>query len=442
MATSSLLTSYVLQDIPTHLVEIGERFRKDLGDLTDFLHSVKTQGIISPILVQQAGGKYKLIAGERRTTACLMLEMKTIPAKVFTGELTDLEKRILELAENLQRKEMSWQEEALLKREIHQLQQKQFGEAAPGPGSTTGWRMEDTASMLGVSKASISTAISLADNMERFGGVVDFKKMKTAKEAASTINSINEAVMRQELAKRAEKSSQTGAFLQNLISSYIISDAFTGLGKLQDASFDLAIIDPPYGINLGEVKKENSCEDYTEVSQDEYLIFTRKLLKEAYRILKPNTFCVFWFGMDPWFEYIFAIAREEGFTGTRIPGIWTKPNGQSLNPSSNLATAYETFFIFKKGTPVLAKPGRINIFDFPPVSPNRKYHPTQKPLELAQEVIQTFAFENAKIIVPFLGSGVDILAAATTKRQACGYDLSEEYKGGFIQEAQLLFPTL
>ena len=225
----------------------------------------------------------------------------------------------------------------------------------------------------------------------------------------------------------------TNSFVQMMANNYILGDCIEGLKALPDETFDFAEVDPPYGINLDKVKRDNECDGYNEVDQDEYLVFTRQVLEQVYAKLKPNTYCVYWFGMEPWLEYIYRIAREVGSKGSRIPLIWTKPNGQSLNPSQNLATSYETAFVFKKGSPVLAKPGRTNIFAYNPLAANKKFHPTQKPLDLYQEVYSTFSFEGAKCIVPFAGSGASIVAAAMCKRQAIGWDLTEEFKGGYIQ---------
>ncbi len=426
--------------LPISDIDEGMRFREDYGDLTDLIHSIRTQGVISPIAVRPtSNNRYLLIAGGRRLRASKEAGLEVIPTRIFTKELTELELRVLELAENIQRKDMGWMEEAKLKREIHLLQQKIHGKPTPGPSEAKGWSVEDTASMLGISRTSAGQAIALAENIEKLSGVVDFSKMKSAKEAGSVINNISEAVLRKELVKRAERKKEAEPFLQALYNSFIISDVFEGMSKLPDESFDCVILDPPYGIVINDTKKENDCETYTEVEQKKYLLFMEQVLKETFRLQKPNTFCVCWFGIEPWFEYIYNLGISAGYSGNRIVGVWTKPNGQSLNPSTQLASAFEPFFIFKKGAPILAKPGRTNVFSFSPVPPQRKYHPTQKPLELASEIIQTFSFESSKILVPFLGSGVDILASASCNRAAVGFDLAEEHKGGFIKEAQAMY---
>ena len=435
MARKVIIPDCTLDTISLKDIDEGTRFREDYGDLTDLKFSIQTQGLINPIAVMRtqegAPTPFVLVAGGRRLRAFQELELESIPVRIFE-KFDPLTLRLLELAENLQRKDMTWQEQNKLQREIHTLQQKAHGVASPH--SNSGWRLEDTAQMLGVSKATISESISLGEKLDKYASVLgDTSKYKTENEARKAVRTVEEAMIRAELARRAERRQNTDSFVQMMANNYILGDCIEGLKALPDETFDFAEVDPPYGINLDKVKRDNECDGYNEVDQDEYLVFTRQVLEQVYAKLKPDTYCVYWFGMEPWLEYIYRIAREVGFKGSRIPLIWTKPNGQSLNPSQNLATSYETAFVFKKGSPVLAKPGRTNIFAYNPLAANKKFHPTQKPLDLYQEVYSTFSFEGAKCIVPFAGSGASIVAAAMCKRQAIGWDLTEEFKGGYIQ---------
>lgn len=428
------LPECVLKVIPLSDIEEGTRFREDYGDLGDLKFSIETQGLINPIAVmaQEGAAKpYVLVAGGRRFRACTELGVAEVPVRIFT-RFDELQLRLLELAENLQRKEMTWQEQNRLQREIHALQQQVHGAATPY--NQNGWRLEDTAQMLGVSKATIHESIKLGEKLEKYSEILgDASKFKTENDARKAIKTVEEAMIRSELARRAEKRQSSDSFTQQMADRYIIGDCLEKMESLSDESFDFAEVDPPYGINLEYVKREGNCEQYQEVEQEDYLIFSERLLRLIYAKLKPNTFCILWFGIDPWLEYLYKVATKVGFTGNRIPLIWTKANGQSMNPSYSLANAYEAAFVLKKGSPVLAKPGRINIFDYRPVAPIKKFHPTQKPLPLYQDIYATFSLENAKCLVPFAGSGASLIAAMLEKRQAIGFDLSEEFKGGYLQ---------
>lgn len=81
-------------------------FDKDVKSLQE---SIKEQGLITPIAVQERNGKYKLIAGEHRLTACKNLGWTEIPAHIIEREYEDDEIEdarlcILEADENLKRK--------------------------------------------------------------------------------------------------------------------------------------------------------------------------------------------------------------------------------------------------------------------------------------------------------------------------------------------------
>jgi DNA modification methylase len=49
-----------------------------------------------------------------------------------------------------------------------------------------------------------------------------------------------------------------------------------------------------------------------------------------------------------------------------------------------------------------------------------------------QKIMETFAFPNSKVLVPFAGSGVSLLAAHSLKMHPVGYDLSQQYKDSYI----------
>jgi len=83
--------------------------RSELEDLTD---SIKTHGIIQPLIVTRLDNDfYQLIAGERRLRAAQILNLKTVPAIIRQAK--ELEKLELALVENIQRKNLNPLEEAL-----------------------------------------------------------------------------------------------------------------------------------------------------------------------------------------------------------------------------------------------------------------------------------------------------------------------------------------
>lgn len=82
----------------------------DPEKITELAQSVKTYGLLQPIIVREADTCFQLIAGERRLLACKELEWQTIPAIV--KEMNDSGMGAVALIENLQRENLHFMEEA------------------------------------------------------------------------------------------------------------------------------------------------------------------------------------------------------------------------------------------------------------------------------------------------------------------------------------------
>ena len=83
-----------------------------LGDYEDFAQtdSIRHNGVLSPILVAREGGRYTIIAGERRWRAARLANLSTIPAIV--REWDEIKRQEAALVENIQREDLNAIEEA------------------------------------------------------------------------------------------------------------------------------------------------------------------------------------------------------------------------------------------------------------------------------------------------------------------------------------------
>ncbi len=125
-------------DIPLEKIKVNpDQPRKKFNEdgLNDLAESIKTHGVLQPIVVTERDGGYMIVAGERRYRACKIAGRETIPAIVKT--FTDSEVKELALIENIQRedlnpieiargydelmKEFGWTQEKLAKRLSKQL---------------------------------------------------------------------------------------------------------------------------------------------------------------------------------------------------------------------------------------------------------------------------------------------------------------------------------
>ena len=103
-----------LREIPVELVEPNPRQPRrsfDEAALTELADSIRARGLLQPIIVRSlAGGRYELVAGERRLRAARLAELEAIPAVV--READDWERLDLALAENMARVDLNAVEEA------------------------------------------------------------------------------------------------------------------------------------------------------------------------------------------------------------------------------------------------------------------------------------------------------------------------------------------
>jgi ParB family transcriptional regulator, chromosome partitioning protein len=96
-------------------------------EIKELAQSIKENGIIQPIIVMNKGSNYELIAGERRLRASKLAGLKRIP--VVFKNITNKEKMIMALLENIQREDLNCVEEALAYYHIideYKLTQEEF----------------------------------------------------------------------------------------------------------------------------------------------------------------------------------------------------------------------------------------------------------------------------------------------------------------------------
>jgi ParB family chromosome partitioning protein len=87
--------------------------RKSFDDesLRELAESIRSEGLLQPIVVRLVGERYQLIAGERRWRACQQLKLKKVPARIV--DASEASSAVMSLIENLQRENLNPIEEAL-----------------------------------------------------------------------------------------------------------------------------------------------------------------------------------------------------------------------------------------------------------------------------------------------------------------------------------------
>ena len=120
--------------------------RQVMGDLSELMASIAEKGIIEPIIVRQRGGRFQIVAGERRYQAAVQVGLRDVP--IVIREVDDDEIIEIALIENIQRKDLTPFEES---------------EALQSLATRCGYTHEDMARRLGKSRTSITESLSLSN---------------------------------------------------------------------------------------------------------------------------------------------------------------------------------------------------------------------------------------------------------------------------------------
>ncbi len=423
-------------------ITVGERFREDFGDLSELVESIKSKGIIQPLSVDS---NMVLLAGGRRFAAATQLGLPTVPV-IVRDYVDEIDSREIELMENIYRKDFTWVEQAQLVKRIDTLYKSKHG---------SNWSGRKTAELLDKGVATVARNLQLADAIEVLPELGEYK---TADEALKVLKKMEDQAIISELRSRqqmridneghadqavvgSQLESGLKAVLKLAQQNYMIGDVFKGMeGMKTNGNIQIIECDPPYGIALNEQKASkdsatSNVHTYEEVPADQYESFLDKLASELYRVAGKDCWLVFWYGPS-WHQAVLDSLRRAGWHVDEIPAIWTKTQGQTLQPEVYLARGYEPFFLCRKGKPVMVERGRLNVFNYAGVPGKLKYHPTQRPTELIKEILTVLGAGNQHVFVPFLGSGATLLSCYELGFQGYGFDLNGEYKDRFMLEVE------
>lgn len=191
---------------------VTDRYRKEIGDVSDLKASIANVGLLNPITVREWHGGHRLVAGERRLTAFRQMGLTEIPARLARDIADARDALVAERDENTARKPMLLSEATALGIAIEEMEkpaakerQRFHGGTAPGitsvPGNTSdGRRTRDIAAeavgMSGTSFTRMKTIVTVAGNEDESEEV-----REVAREAADAID--NGASIRQQYDKVA-----------------------------------------------------------------------------------------------------------------------------------------------------------------------------------------------------------------------------------------------
>ena len=324
----------------------ADRQRKDLGDITGLVNSIENVGLISPIVVEPTeNGKFILIAGERRLTAFRKTKMSYIEAVTMEG-LSDSDRTLVELEENIRRKQLSWQEEIKATALYARLLK------APA---------DVVAKALGISPNSLSMQLTVAEALETapkyaeasswtacytIYGIDQKRKMDSAfedllqgEEPASALPEIDLAdlegdapPLRVAPVKRPTQASYASKSFEAIEASFLDwAPSYTG------KRFNLIHCDFPYGLNMGEEALQNSAPRW-DTGDGRYAdspeLFTdlcRTFFDTQDKFIADSAHCIFWLAAKNYGK-IAARFIHYGWSVCDVPLIWHKSDNAGIAP--------------------------------------------------------------------------------------------------------------
>lgn len=459
---------------PIDSIVVGERMRKDMGDIADLAESFKEVGQMQPVGIDE---KRNLVFGGRRYAAAKSLGWATIKVVLAETGGSQTKLRMMELEENLRRKDMNWKERVTSIAEIHLMHVKE----AHLQGER--WGERQTADLFNVSKGNIGYCLQLsrllADQthpIQNCDGVLEaIRLLVQMKEdegnrllanmtlpPVSTAPQIRNVAVEELLASLPEVEIQpyvantcvacsgTGVNSKGdtcpickgvlvaaikdetitipLSQMFIMQDAIEWLMNQKSQFVDHIVSDPPYGIEMDNLSQTNTGMDVTrteaEHDVEENLALFEDFLPLAFEALKPDGFCVLWCDAMH-FRLLHDRAIFHGFKVQRWPLIWCK-----TGPCTNQANQYnftkrtEYAIVMRKGG-TLVSHQNDNYIVAGPADKKLFHHPFAKPIEVWQWILRAIAIPGQTILDPFAGSGSCCYSAAAMGLRPIGVEKVE-----------------
>jgi DNA modification methylase len=234
------------------------------------------------------------------------------------------------------------------------------------------------------------------------------------------------------------------------------------MSSVHDGSVALVVTSPPYF--AGKQYEEELERDGVPASYLEYLGLLRDVFSECVRTLEPGgriAVNVANLGRKPYRSLSADVIRIlQDDLGLLLRGelIWKKGEGASgscawgsfrsaANPvlrdiTERVVVASKGRFDRGRSAKQRAAEGlphnsdlmtedfmalTLDVWNIPSESARRVGHPAPFPVELPEQLIRLYTFENDLVLDPFMGSGSALVAAAQLGRRYVGYDLDPEY---------------
>lgn len=416
--------------------------QRDEIDTTDIDASIKKRGVIQPIIVESLpDGKYLLIAGERRTISSQKNGILDIPARMVQ-DLTETERQILELEENVKRKELPWKREVLAVKRIHELYMIQ----ATTDG--TPWTQERTAEEIGVNGGVLSVMLRVAEDVEKAvpqilaaGGYRAAYNIISRKEGRQIDDAMNDLLSGPDImAEPAQaKEAPTPAPLVSDAAvgvktpgspptaievrmpkaapppESILNQSFLEWAPVYDGQpFNFIHCDFPYGIDFDKSEQGGSGKQWEgyEDSEETYWKLCGCLATNLDRLMTQSGHLMFWLSSDIRRQYATIEFFRKGapdLAFQTVPITWHKTDNKGIlpDPKRQPRRVTETALLASRGDRLIIK-AVSNAYGAPT---SKEIHQSEKPEPVLRHFFQMFVDGNTRLLDPTCGSATALRAA-------------------------------
>lgn len=397
------------------IVKRDERQRRSFS-LDDLIPSIRARGVIQPIIVDD---DLVLIAGERRLAASLQLKLYDIPVR-FASDLSPIEMQIIELEENLKRKDLSWEDQCQAVVRIHNLYKSLDSE----------WTQKQTADALGLTAATISMQTmvgnAILDGNERIAKASNYRQAHNtlAREQSRRADTL--------LSELTEGITKPGDTLTKLSEESVLCENFLSWAKSYSGQkFNFGHFDFPYGVNMQDSDQGNSelygaYDDTPEI----YWALLNCLAKNQDQLFSSSSHLMFWFSMKFYCETReFFRQRMPDWTLDDFPLLWLKSDNKGIlpDPKRGPRRIYETCFFASRGDRLIVR-AVSNSYAAPT---GTKAHQSEKPEPVLRHFMQMFVDEHTRMLDPTCGSGSSLRAAESLKATSVlGLELNSDFAEG------------
>lgn len=200
-------------------------------------------------------------------------------------------------------------------------------------------------------------------------------------------------------------------------------DCMDAMRDFPDKYFDLAVVDPPYGIKVfakdnASRSKLAASKSYKRYAGGDNAAPDPEYFAQLKRISRNQII----FGANHFMDNI-AEGFRGGASGVSSPCwiVWDKQNGQNDFADGELAhTSFQTAVRIYHFTWAGMRQGNMRNKEF-------RIHPTQKPVALYDWIFQNYTERGQKIIDTHVGSASSLIAAHKAGLRFVGFELDPEY---------------